>query len=282
MGGILDGQSVVITGGGSGLGRAIVARFIAEDAVVVVLDHSAEKVSTLRSEFGADLTVVEGDVRILDDNRRAIHTAVKAAGKLDAFVGNAAIMDFGYELTNLKSDQLLPAFREVMEVNLLGYIFGAHAATDELAKTRGSITYTLSSAGLMAGGGGPFYTMSKHAGVGLVRHLALELGPRGIRVNGVVPGVVKSTDLRGPRALAQEDVSLGKRRGEKRLQWASKTSLLGTVPENEHYTGIYALLANKTDALTATGAIINWDTGISATGLGTIVRDSIREEGDNC
>ena len=76
-------------------------------------------------------------------------------------------------------------------VNVKGYLLGAKAAYRELAKTRGSIIFTVSNAGFYPCGGGPLYTASKHAVVGLIRQLAYELAPS-VRVNAVAPGLVRT------------------------------------------------------------------------------------------
>ena len=90
-------------------------------------------------------------------------------------------------------------------MNITGCILGAKATLPELLKTNGCMLFTASVAGLNSGGGGVLYTASKHAVVGMIRQLAMELGPR-IRVNGVAPGGTR-TDLRGLPVLGQDDRS---------------------------------------------------------------------------
>jgi 2,3-dihydroxy-2,3-dihydrophenylpropionate dehydrogenase len=274
---MLPGSSVVLTGGGSGLGRAITERFVREGATVVVLERSAEKAAALKRDFGGEVQTVVGDVRSAEDNQRAIDVALGRCGKLDAFVGVAAILDFVPNLLDIPVEKLAPTFHEVMDVNLLGYITGAYLAAKELKKTKGSITLTLSSSGKFAGGAGPFYTLSKHAGLGLVRYLALELGRSGVRVNGVIPGLVLGSDLRGPQVLDQHSIGLRERHGPGRIEAVRRMTPLYMVPEDRQYTGIYVLLASKDDAAVATGSIIDWDTGISAVGHGLGLADTLRE-----
>src|SRR5258708_17848494 len=199
-----DGQVALVTGCGSGIGRAIVARFVEEGARVAVMDRIATRTQELRDAFGGRVVAVAGDVSRLADNKRAVAEAVRAFGRLDIFVANAGIFDGFRKLADIPEEQLTTACDELFAVNVTGCLLGAKAAVPELTKTAGCMVFTASVAGL-SGGGGPIYTASKHAVVGLVRELAVELGPD-IRVNGVAPGGV-ATDLRGLSALGQDSSS---------------------------------------------------------------------------
>jgi NAD(P)-dependent dehydrogenase (short-subunit alcohol dehydrogenase family) len=94
MAGWLDGKVAIVTGGASGIGRAIVERFIQEGAKVCIYDLDAEKLQALARLLpsGAAATV-QGDVTRLEDNRRGVKAAVDAFGRLDVFVGNAGVFD---------------------------------------------------------------------------------------------------------------------------------------------------------------------------------------------
>ena len=159
----------------------------------------------LRAEFGDAVVAVTGDVAQLADNKRAVAETVAALGRLDVFVGNAGVFDNFLSLAEFPEETLSEACDELFGVNVKGCILGAKAALPELLKTDGSMVFTASVAGSNSGGGGPLYTASKHAVVGLIRQLAVELGPR-IRVNGVAPGGTM-TDLRGLSLLRQDDRS---------------------------------------------------------------------------
>src|SRR5690349_8475213 len=112
--GWLDGQSVVVTGAASGLGRAIVERFLAEGARVVALDRAEDKLAALEREANAGdaLAVVAGDVTKLDDNKRAVARAVERFGRLDVLVGNAGIYDHSVALADIPEERLEAAFDE--------------------------------------------------------------------------------------------------------------------------------------------------------------------------
>src|SRR3954462_1546245 len=156
--GWLAGDVALITGGGSGLGRALVDRFLAEGARVGVLEHSLERAAQLEADLGQAVVVTRGDVRSLDDNRAAVAATVERFGRLDAFVGNAGIQDAPIALEDLSDEQLERGVEEVFGVNVKGYIFGARAAVAELLSTGGSMVFTSSSACAFAGGGGILYT----------------------------------------------------------------------------------------------------------------------------
>src|SRR6266581_7513243 len=91
--GWLDGQVALVTGGGSGIGRAVVARFITEGARVGILDRVPGRAEELRAEYGDAVIAVTGDVTQLGDNKRAVAETLRAFGRLDIFVGNAGVFD---------------------------------------------------------------------------------------------------------------------------------------------------------------------------------------------
>lgn len=258
----IEGYSVLITGGASGLGCALVRRFIDEGANVAVLDRSPEKLDELRAEFGATITAVLGDVRDHEANAKAVRETVNAYGRLDVLIGNAGIWDWNVPLVDLPDDSFDEVFREIFEVNVKAYILGAKVALPELVRTRGSIIFTLSNAAFYPGGGGVLYTASKHAVVGVIRQLAHEFAPL-VRVNGVAPGAI-DTDLRGPHALGLQDRSL---RTLPLAELVKRYLPLGWLPKAEEYTGHYVLLASRENSGTMTGEIIECDGGMSARGI---------------
>lgn len=255
--GWLDGQVALITGGGSGIGLAIVARFVEEGAHVGVMDRFPERVEQLRAEFGESVAAVQGDVTILADNKRAVEQTVGAFGKLDVFVGNAGIFDSRQRLDDFPEEQLVEAFDELFGVNVKGCFLGAKAAVPDLAKTKGCMVFTASVAGFNSGGGGALYTASKHAVVGMIRQLAAELAPD-IRVNGVAPGGVR-TDLRGLVALDTADRSnFADPATEERMR-ANNPLKMALQPRD--IANAYLFLASRENAAGITGSIIPTDAG---------------------
>jgi 2,3-dihydroxy-2,3-dihydrophenylpropionate dehydrogenase len=263
MAGWLDGKVAVVTGGASGIGRAVVERFVQEGAKVCIYDLDREKLQQLSDLLpNAAAVTVHGDVTRLDHNRRAVAAAVDAFGRLDVFVGNAGVFDGFVTLEKLPDDEISDAFDEVFHVNVKGYLLGAKAALPELLKTNGNMIFTASSAGFYPDGGGPIYTASKHAVVGLIKELAYELAPR-VRVNGVAPGGT-ATDLRvvaslkslAPVPLAPE-AHEARRRARNRLQLAMRA---------EDHVGAYVLLASD-QSRAMTGEVVHSDGGLRVRGL---------------
>jgi 2,3-dihydroxy-2,3-dihydrophenylpropionate dehydrogenase len=255
--GWLDGQVALVTGGGSGIGRGIVARYIAEGARVGVLERVAARAAELKAEFGDKVVGIAGDVTRLADNRRAVADTVAAFGRLDVFVGNAGVFDNFAKLEDLDDNQLGPAFDELFGVNVKGVLNGAKAALPELRKTRGCMIFTASVAGFNSNGGGAMYTGSKHAVVGIVKQLALELAPE-IRVNAVAPGGVP-TDLRGLGALGEEGRShFQNPNTEERLRSGNP---LGAVIQPADLAAAYLFLASRDNARTITGTVLGVDAG---------------------
>jgi len=261
----LSGISALVTGGASGLGRAIVERFVAEGACCVVLDRSEARLAALAAEHPERVLGVAGDVRDLAANKRAVAHAQTAFGKLDVLVGNAGIWDYGRALVDLPEDRIDAAFDELIGINVKGYLLAAKAALGPLVASRGSMIFTVSNAGFFPDGGGPLYTASKHAVVGLIRQLAFECAPH-VRVNGVAPGAI-ATDLRGPSALAMDQVSIG---SVLKPELMTGKLPIDRLPRPEDYAAAFVFLAAKAESGHATGSIVNIDGGFAARGVGSV------------
>jgi NAD(P)-dependent dehydrogenase (short-subunit alcohol dehydrogenase family) len=261
----LSGEVALVTGGASGLGRAIVSRFVEEGARVAVFDRSADRLSELKREFGDAVATHAGDVRSLADNKAAVSVALKQFGKLDCAIGNAGIWDYNMTLDDTPEERLGDAFDELFGVNVKGYLLLAKAVLPALVRSRGALVYTVSNAGFDPAGGGPLYTASKHAVVGLIRQLAFEFAPS-VRVNGVAPGPI-GTDLRGPASLGLAETSIGSVHIE---DMADKLFPLARVPAPEEYAGSYVYYASRRDSAPATGGVLICETGIGVRGIGMV------------
>lgn len=251
--GWLDDQIAVLTGGGSGLGRALLDTLLEEGARVVVLEYSAEKCADLESSYDPDrVAVLQGDVGTYDSNRAAVDLAVSRWGRLDTFIANAGLWDFSRSIDEMTPEQLETGFDGLYRVNVKGPLLGAKAAVDELRATNGSFIVTLSNAALYPGGGGSLYISSKHAGAGLVKQLAYEFAPD-VRVNGVAPAGMVS-DLRGPASMGLAETSVS---GTNMAEMVAKKSALRRCPEAVDYTGAYVLLASRRYGITTSGSILD-------------------------
>ena len=264
-------RGVLVTGGCSGIGRAVVEAHAAAGDLVVVLDRDLP-VTPLRD----DIECVQGDVTNFADNLRAVDTLLEWAGRIDHFVGNAGIHDGGFSFADTAGDDLARIMRRVLEVDVVGYALGARACVDALSKASGCMTFTLSDASYIVSGNGAglAYSAAKHAALGLVKHLAAELAPQ-IRVNAVAPGGV----ITGLRASYGED-----ERGVFADHLAAESAIadlnpLGVVMTPEQLAGLYLFLASPA-ASGMTGEVLRPDGGLSvghrATGQPTTTTSTTR------
>jgi NAD(P)-dependent dehydrogenase (short-subunit alcohol dehydrogenase family) len=249
----LANNVTLITGAGSGLGRAVLVRFLTEGARVGVLEHCPQKAAQLEAEFGDAVAVTVGDVGSAADNAAAVAATISAFGRLDTFIGNAGVWDFATSLREVPLESYSEAFDQLFHVNVKGLVLGARASLEALLESAGSMIFTLSNGAFFAGGGGALYVASKHAIRGLIAQLAWELQGQ-VRVNGVAPGAM-STDLGGVAALGQQNfslhnliVSLGGEAGFAKLIGRSH------VPLPDDYVAAYVLLASN-ESSTTTGAV---------------------------
>lgn len=261
-GGRLAGEVALITGGAGGLGRAVVDRFVEEGARVVVLDRDADRLGALADDHGDAVQCHAADVREYRALADAVQVAEMRYGKLDVLIANAGMWDFGASLDETSPEKLDRGFDELFALNVKAYLLAAKAAVPALVRARGAIIFTLSNAASEVAGGGPLYTASKHAALGLMRQLAFELAPA-VRVNAVAPGGI-ATGLSGPAALGQErrsiaDLPLG--------EFLRQGTPLGILPSAEDYAGAYVFLASRRDNRPITGTSIAIDNGIGVVGF---------------
>ncbi|WP_336660043.1 SDR family NAD(P)-dependent oxidoreductase [Leucobacter sp. USHLN153] len=272
----LDGDVALITGGGSGIGRAVALRFLEEGAAgVAVIGRSIESLQSTVDAAGelADRVLpIVADVRSAGDLRRAVAETVERFGKLDVLVPNAGIWDFNKSLTRTSPEEIEGIYNELFDINVKGYLLACSVAWPELVKTRGSIVMTLSNSSFYSAGGGPVYTAAKHAARGLVTQLAYELAPK-VRVNGVAIGGLR-TDLRGPSSMGMQERSI-EAGFAKRESKGDDTSHNEWIPLHDasvdpsDSTGPYVLLASRKNSGVVTGAIFNADGGIGVRGFAT-------------
>jgi NAD(P)-dependent dehydrogenase (short-subunit alcohol dehydrogenase family) len=245
------GTAALITGGASGIGLNVARQFKNEGARVAVFDRSASALARVAASDG--LLTIEGDVRSLSDNRRAVDQVIGAFGKLDTFIGNAGIFDQYMTLDGLSDETAAAAFDELMGIDVKGYLLGAKAAVEALRSSGGTIVFTASISSMHPAYGGILYVTAKHAVVGLTRRLALELAPH-VRVNAVAPGYV-------PTALAGS-AALGQRPRDPSATPPSETFLMQRVPEIVDYAPLYTFLAAR-EAITLTGQVLVADSGVT-------------------
>lgn len=258
----LTGKSVYLTGGASGIGKAVTEAFVKEGAAVTILDRSLAGLNELKQQFGEQVQCIEGDVTVYEDHVRAVQTAVETYGKLDVFVANAGVFDGFAKFENVTPEAMSAAYDLLFTINVKGYFNGAKAATAELKKTAGNMIFTVSGAGFYPDGGGVWYTASKHAQIGLMRQLAFELAPD-IRVNAVAPGGTL-TALHVIPPLQPFVKTVDNETKEKSIK---KRNPLQIAMQSEDHVGAYLLLASD-QARAITGEVISSDGGLAVRGLG--------------
>jgi NAD(P)-dependent dehydrogenase (short-subunit alcohol dehydrogenase family) len=184
--------TVLVSGAGGGIGGATARRFAKGGWRVVGSDLAAAELDALKAELGESLVAtIPADLRQVAQCRSIVSTAVGVAGRLDALVNAAGLWTEGAADETREED-----FDRVLGVNLKGLYFLSAAAIPHLEKTAGCIVNLSSDAGLQGNTGAAVYCASKGAVSNLTRALALELAPRGVRVNAVCPADVETPMLR--------------------------------------------------------------------------------------
>ena len=185
----LDGKVAVVTGGGSGMGRAMVREFYDQGASVVAVDiraDAAEETVALVKDPDRSLALT-CDVSRRDQVEDVVSAATQRFGRIDLLCNNAGVLD-DYTPAHETSDEL---WNRVIGVNLTGaFLFSRAVVPAMMAQRNGVIINTASISSFVAGGGGAAYTASKHGVLGLTRQLAFDYGKHGVRVNAICPGAI--------------------------------------------------------------------------------------------
>ncbi|OUZ12200.1 hypothetical protein BHE97_03165 [Aeromicrobium sp. PE09-221] len=254
MSGALDRQRVLVTGGGSGIGRAAALAYLGAGAQVTVVERSAAHAAELPDHERLDVMVADAtDPDLLDD---AVARAAGEAG-LDHLTCCVGIFDQYVSVRSLDAAQLTAAAQEVWRLNVLSALQAVRAAYPALVRTRGSVTLTLSESAFHPVGGGVLYGSSKWALRGAVAHLAVDLAPD-VRVNGVAPGGTSGTRFGGLASLEQRETAATVPGRDERI---AAGALLGEAACPEDHAGAYLYLADRRAARLTTGAVINTDGG---------------------
>ncbi|MFI9005272.1 SDR family NAD(P)-dependent oxidoreductase [Streptomyces sp. NPDC053541] len=236
--GKLDGRVVVITGAARGQGEQEARLFAAEGAKVVLADVLDAPGEALAKELGEERAVfVHLDVTREEDWAAAVARAEERFGRIDGLVNNAGILRFN-ELVSTPLEE----FQTLVQVNQVGCFLGIRTVAPRIAEAGGgTIVNTASYTGVTGMAGVGAYAATKHAVLGLTRVAALELAPRGIRVNAVCPGAIdtpmsnpEGVDPAATAALYRDLVPLG-RIG--RPEEVAALALFLTAEDSSYITG---------------------------------------------
>jgi NAD(P)-dependent dehydrogenase (short-subunit alcohol dehydrogenase family) len=245
---LLTDKTAVISGAASarGIGRATANLFAEHGARVAILDLDADGAKRAAEELGPQHIGVRCDVANLTSCRQAAEEAIGAFGKIDILINNAGITQ------PLKLMEVGPEnWQLVVDVNLTGVLYLSQAFVPHMrARKQGSIACMSSVSAQRGGGifGGPHYSAAKAGVLGLAKAMARELGPDGIRVNSVTPGLIQ-TDITGDKLTPEMKAEI------------IKGIPLNRLGEAKDVANIYLFLASDLSAY-VTGAVIDVNGGM--------------------
>ncbi|SMQ61565.1 NAD(P)-dependent dehydrogenase, short-chain alcohol dehydrogenase family [Devosia lucknowensis] len=190
----LDGKVALVTGAGSGIGKATALKLAREGAAVVVISRTKEEIDATAAEIekaGGRALAIEGDTTDDAGMKAVVDTAIQTFGKLDIVVANAGINGVWAPIEKLTPDE----WDKTITVNLKGTYLTLHHAVPALEKAGGGAIVVVSSINgtrTFTTAGASAYSVTKAGQVAMVQQLALELGQRKIRINAVCPGAIES------------------------------------------------------------------------------------------
>ncbi len=242
-----EGRVAVVTGAGSGIGRSVAARVVAEGGRVLGVDIDADRLRATRSLIGDGLVVLEADVADPEACRAVVDACVAEFGGLDV-LGNVA----GIFRAHHAVDVTVAEYHRIMAINVDAYFFLSQAAIPHLLERNGNIVNVASNSALQ---GIPYavpYAISKGGVVQLTRALAVEFLKRPLRVNAIAPAGTNTNLANETTFPADMDPDLvGRMAGVRGLA------------EPEEVAGVFAFLASD-EAKSVTGAVYTIDNGLTA------------------
>jgi NAD(P)-dependent dehydrogenase (short-subunit alcohol dehydrogenase family) len=248
----LDGKVAIVTGSSRGIGRAIAETMASLGASVVISSRKIEPCEAVRDGIiakGGKAIALKCNTGAKDDLAELLRVTAAEYGRLDAVVANVAVNPYYGKLSGIAEEQ----WDKIMSVNVKSTLWLANMAMPEIARQGGGSFTIVSSIGALTGDTAiPAYNISKLAEIALMRNLAVEWGPAKIRVNAILPGLIR-TDF--ARALWENPAT---------LQAMEAATPIGRIGEVEDIGGVGAFLATKA-ASYITGQSIVVDGGSTVT-----------------
>ena len=242
-----EGKVVIVTGAGSGIGAGTARRFLKDGAFVVLNGRREQKLLETAGDFDVAMFLVHpGDVSDEEYVKRLVEDTIVRFGRLDIFVNNAAIANFGPFSQTTTED-----WRKLMATDLDSVYFSARESLPHLLKTRGTIINLSSVSGLGGDWGLSSYNAAKGAITNFTRALALEYGSRGVRINAVAP------------SLTSTDATIDLQKSEAVMAAFRDRLPIGRGATPDEVAGVIAFLASD-DALFINGVNLPIDGGLHA------------------
>ncbi|MCO6187899.1 SDR family NAD(P)-dependent oxidoreductase [Rhizobium sp. L1K21] len=260
MNGRLAGKVALISGGGTGIGAATARRFVQEAAKVVIMGRRAEQLERVAEATGS--TIFIGDAADPVQSKSAVAKAVEQFGGLDIVVANAGGHGFATIVETTDQD-----WEDCRHANLDTAIVLLREAMPELIRRKGVIAVTASIASLAAPATAFGYTITKHAQIGLVRSIARDFGPQGVRCNAVCPGWV-TTEM-ADAEMDELQAKLGLASREEAYKMVTRDVPLRRPADPDEIAAVMAFLCSS-DASMITGATLTADGGSTIVDVPTL------------